>query len=189
MNKFQLCFQQSLLTWSVWVWLADVRWLSNVSFISFLWFSFSLIRPTRIGGQDFPVQLLCLVLVLLGGLSGLQHLQSRFAHSPASNILKYSYLWDWLSTYLKDISWIEDLQRRLLFTPVQWYWKVRIWKLAEISEPVPQSQLLDFCWDFVVGTQAYSSIVIVIKFGNAHKRRMFVFCVRDSAGTTSCNII
>ena len=61
MNKFQLCFQQSLLTWSVSVWLADVRWLSNVSFISFLWFSFSLIRPTRIGGQDFPVQLLCLV--------------------------------------------------------------------------------------------------------------------------------
>ena len=68
-----------LLTWSVSVWLADVRWLSNVSFISFLWFSFSVVWSTRIYGP----------IAVLGGLSGCQDLhqtQSRFVQSP----VKYS---------------------------------------------------------------------------------------------------
>ena len=69
-DQSQFSFQQSLLTWSVSVWLADVRWLSNVSFISFLWFSFSLIRPTRIGGQDSPVQLLQCLVCSVGWIVG-----------------------------------------------------------------------------------------------------------------------
>ena len=97
----------------------------SVSFLSFGRASVSFGRLPSTYGQDFPLQ--CCV-VELGGLSGRQDLhqmQSRFVPNAVKictkcnqdlcilkwNILKY-FIWDWLSTYLKDISGIEEEESR-----------------------------------------------------------------------------
>ena len=91
-----------LSAFSVSVWLPDVRWLSNVSFISFLWFCSSLVRSVdsdckwRQKRSAVP----CSAVGIVGISDGL----SRFAANaikisafpiPRQNIKKYPFLWGW----------------------------------------------------------------------------------------------
>ena len=113
LSKFflQFSFQRSLLTWSVSVWLADVRWLSNVSFISFLWSSFSLVRSTTIDVRSrFPIALRrCSVFRWVVGSSGFAPNAIKIC-AFSSEIFWNILISDWLSTYLKDISGVDEVE-------------------------------------------------------------------------------
>ena len=120
---YKMCPCLNLLSaFSVSVWLPDVRWLSNVSFISFLWFCSSLVRSVdsdckwRQKRSAVP----CSAVGIVGISDGL----SRFAANaikisafpiPRQNNKKYPFLWGW---YKSSIAVQESADKKYCFQKV-----------------------------------------------------------------------